>query len=61
MVRKLLIPLGLLLLAIPARASKTETRDAFLREGRIEAGLSAFAAPSDNVGLFSFAEQISRL
>jgi hypothetical protein len=53
MIRKHLIWLGLLLLAIPGAASTTETLDGFLREGRIKEGLTAFAAPSDNAGRFS--------
>ncbi len=55
MAGKQLVPLSLILLAIPACAGKTETLDTFLREGRIEAGLSVYAARSDNEGLFSLA------
>ncbi len=55
MIGKQLLPLSLLLLAIPACANKTEDLDAFLREGRIDAGLSVFATRSDNEGLFSLA------
>jgi hypothetical protein len=50
-----LIGLGLLVLALPVRASTPEPLDAFLRDGRIKAGLAAYADPSDNVGRFSLA------
>ena len=52
---KRLIGLGLLVLAIPVRAGTPEPLDAFLRDGRIKAGLTAYADPSDNVGRFSLA------
>lgn len=53
MIRKHLIRLGLLLLAIPGTASTPETLDGFLREGRIKDGLAAYATSSDNAGRFS--------
>jgi hypothetical protein len=53
MIRKHLLRLGLLLLAIPGAASTPETLDGFLREGRIKEGLTAFATPSGEAGRFS--------
>jgi len=47
--------LGLLLLVTPAKAGAPEALDAFLRDGRIKPGLTAYAAPSDEAGRFSLA------